>query len=57
MNRNFDMEIITKDSEKFIFSGIERSESENLIQFMNSVGLRVLLVKSDSVVNSETEEI
>lgn len=31
MNRNFDMEIITKDSEKFLFSGIERAESENLI--------------------------
>ncbi len=41
MNRNFDMEIVTKDSDKILFSGIEWAESENLISFLNSVGLKV----------------
>ncbi len=57
MNRNFDMEVVTKDSERFLFSGIDRNESENLIAFFQGVGVNIQMVKSDSVVNSETEEI
>lgn len=57
MNRNFDMEIVTKDSERYMFSGIERNESENLVAFFKGAGLGVQVVKSDSVVNSESEEV
>lgn len=56
-NRNFDIEIITKDSEKYLFSGIDRVESEHIIKFFNELGIKPSMVQIDSLVNSESEDL
>lgn len=57
VNRNFDIELVTKDSEKYLFCSIERVESENIIKFFNELGIKPNMVQIDSLVNSESEDL
>lgn len=49
--------MITKDSEKYMFSSIERAESENIIKFFTELGIKPNMVQLESMVNSESEDL
>lgn len=50
-NRNFDLEVMTKNNKKFLFSGIDKTESEIILKYLKSNKVLVMIakIKNDKV--------
>ena len=44
-NRNFDLEVITKNDKKYLFSGIDKTESEIILNYLKSNKVLVMIAK------------
>ena len=55
-NRNFDFEVITKQGEKTLFSGVDKGESQGIIAHFKNRNVKFAVVKEEANVNEEEYE-
>lgn len=55
-NRNFDFEVITKQGEKTIFSGIDKGEGEFIINHFKNRSVKIVVIKEENINEDDYED-